>query len=61
MICIGDKFGKLTVIEETQERTIYKNKIWLCKCECGNLCKVPTSSLTIGEQKYHKEFHYDES
>jgi len=31
---IGQKFGKLTVIEETKER---KNKsvVWICKCECG--------------------------
>ena len=41
MICIGDKFGRLTVIEETQERTSYRNKIWLCQCKCGNLYKVP--------------------
>lgn len=51
MICIGDKFGRLTVIEETQERTSYRNKIWLCQCECGNLYKVPTASLTSGNTK----------
>lgn len=51
MIKIGDKFGRLTVIKETDERTTYRNKIWLCECSCGNLCKIPTASLTSGNTK----------
>ena len=41
---IGEKFGKLTVINETNKRN-NGNKIWLCKCECGNKIEVPTRSL----------------
>lgn len=41
---IGQKFGKLTVIEETKER---KNKsvVWICKCECGRQEKFSTKEL----------------
>lgn len=52
---IGQKFGQLTVLEDSQERVI-KNKvtgetsdvIWICQCECGNITKVSTSHLTTG-------------
>ena len=41
---IGQKFGKLTVIKETEER---KNKsiVWICKCECGQQEKFSTKEL----------------
>lgn len=41
---IGQKFGKLTVIEETPER---KNKsvVWRCKCDCGNEIMLSTKEL----------------
>lgn len=38
----------LTVIKDSGERTTTKQKIWLCKCECGNEYKVRTDSLTTG-------------
>lgn len=41
---IGEKFGYLTVIEETNERA-RGAKIWLCECECGNVKKVKTDYL----------------
>lgn len=43
---IGQKFGRLTVVEQVE----YKNKkvYWLCKCKCGNFCKVPTGNLRSG-------------
>ena len=44
---LNHKFGKLTVIEETNER-YYKNIVWICKCECGNIIKVPSHSLLSG-------------
>ena len=50
MIQIGDKFEYLKVIEETNERK-NRNKVWLCECKCGNIVKVPTSSLTSGNTK----------
>lgn len=49
----GQKFGRLTVIEY-----VGKSK-WLCKCECGNTCKVVGADLKRGNTKscgcYHKE------
>lgn len=48
---IGKKFGKLTVIKyshtDTRGNQDYKrtDKVWLCKCECGNDKYRTTSSL----------------
>lgn len=40
----GQKFGRLTVIEATHKRS--KGSImWSCRCECGNLTTVRSSSL----------------
>ena len=33
---IGEKFGKLTVIEMVGERVSGRHPNWLCKCDCGN-------------------------
>lgn len=44
---IGKKFGKLTVIEETDQR-YFKNIVWKCQCECGNITYVPSHSLLKG-------------
>lgn len=50
---IGQKFGRLTVLE-------YKgNRKWLCRCDCGNEKIIGKSDLTSGKTKscgcYHKE------
>lgn len=44
----GQKFGRLTVIADTGER---KNEkvIWLCQCECGNMCKIISTQLISGK------------
>ena len=46
---IGKVFGKLTVLEKTEDR-YYKNFVWKCECSCDNktIIYVPTSSLTTG-------------
>lgn len=41
----------LTVLEETPERSKDGSVMWLCRCDCGNLCKVPTHKLTSGRGK----------
>lgn len=50
-ICIditGQTFGRLTVIEKTNEKS-HKGEIkWLCKCSCGNTCIVIGSRLRGG-------------
>ena len=44
---IGKTFGKLTVIERTNER-INNSVVWKCRCECGNYKNVPTHLLQSG-------------
>lgn len=41
---LNQKFGKLLVLEETQER---KNKsvVWKCQCDCGNIENFSTKEL----------------
>lgn len=47
---IGMKFGKLTVIEP-KGKNKYGKKIWLCKCECGNIHAATTGDLKSGNVK----------
>ena len=45
---IGQKFGKLTVIERAENYVSPKGQQqtqWLCKCDCGNECVVWGTSL----------------
>lgn len=43
----GCRFGKLEVIKDSGKKQNHKT-MWLCKCDCGNICKVRTDSLTSG-------------
>ncbi len=44
----GMRFGRLTVLEPTDERKKPGNNVyWLCKCDCGNIIKVPTSEFRV--------------
>lgn len=40
------RFGQLTAIEPTGESNSSGNAIWLCKCDCGNICAVDSNNLT---------------
>lgn len=48
---IGEKFGKLTVIERSNEKLktkggkIRSGRTYLCKCDCGNTCIAYKSDL----------------
>ena len=46
----GQKFSRLTVIKYTEKR---QNGcvVWLCRCDCGNLIWVRSSSLCFGNTK----------
>ena len=44
----GQKFGKLTVVEETNVRTAGGNIVWKCLCDCGRYTLVDTGSLRSG-------------
>ena len=41
---LNKKFGKLTVIEKTNQRAS-RGIIWKCLCECGNICYISTNNL----------------
>jgi hypothetical protein len=47
---IGERFGKLTVVESTEERE-YANTVWKCLCDCGNFINVRTGRLRLGLTK----------
>ncbi len=44
---IGQKFGKLLVIDRTEKR-MSGAIIWECQCDCGNIVYVPTGNLKSG-------------
>lgn len=46
----GQRFGKLTAIESTEERR-GSFVVWRCKCDCGNEKLVPSSDLISGHTK----------
>ena len=48
---VGQKFGRLTVIEKTDQRGKGRRVIWLCKCECGNTKLATTHDLKNGDVK----------
>lgn len=45
---VGKKFGKLLVLEKSEERTKYGAVLWLCSCECGKSRLAISSNLTSG-------------
>lgn len=45
---VGNKYGKLTVLELVNIDNEYK---WKCKCDCGNITYVPGTMLRSGNTK----------
>ena len=48
---IGRKFGKLTIIEECQKHDKFGNKVYKCKCDCGNIVEVRGNCLKTGNTR----------
>lgn len=48
---IGQKFGKLTVLELLDDSNDFKRRLYRCKCDCGNETIQPSSSLISGHTK----------
>jgi len=44
----GKQFGRLTVIEASQNKTAARGMIWLCKCDCGTIKEIAARSLITG-------------
>ena len=42
-------FGRLLVIEKDQTRKTNSGSYWICKCECGKIKSIKSSSLRRGE------------
>lgn len=55
----GKKFGRLTVLERTEEKGSRSEIKWQCKCDCGNVVIVRGQYLRSGATKscgcYHRE------
>jgi hypothetical protein len=45
---VGDKFGRLTVMEHIGSEG--GSRVWKCKCECGNICDVKSHFLRSGKK-----------
>ena len=43
---VGKRFGKLTVIKDSGNRSPSGDVIWLCQCDCGNQTNVIGNNLT---------------
>lgn len=46
---LNQRFGRLVVVERTEERSSNQSIIWKCKCDCGNDHFVRTDDLTCGK------------
>jgi len=44
----GQTFGRLTVIELSDEINPYTGRLWKCQCSCGNIAYTSSSRLTTG-------------
>lgn len=48
----GQRFGKLTVLKFSRwitQKSGKNNRMWLCKCDCGNVCEVLHEYLRCGD------------
>lgn len=42
---IGDKYGYLTIVEDSGRRRSNGEVVWKCQCECGNIVHRSTDSI----------------
>lgn len=47
----GRRFGRLTVLEPTREKSKKASVYWRCRCDCGNEVDVTRDALLSGAQK----------
>lgn len=46
----GMRFGRLVAIETNKSSKSHR-RLWLCKCDCGNMVEVASDSLVCGNTK----------
>ena len=44
----GNRYGILTVLKSANELNNSGQRLWVCKCDCGNIIKICTNSLKTG-------------
>ena len=49
MVQIGDRYGRLVVVEEVPKT--HRHRRYLCRCDCGNMHEVDTHNLEHGQTK----------
>lgn len=47
---LGQKFGRLSPLLDTGKRK-QGQAVWLCNCDCGNVCEVQSGNLRSGNTK----------
>ena len=47
---VGKRFGRLIVLADVGKDKC-ANRVWRCKCDCGNLVNVPGNKLRTGRTK----------
>lgn len=45
---VGQRFGKLVVLERANENTSNGGAIWVCQCDCGTIKNIPGECLRSG-------------
>lgn len=48
---LGEKFGRLTVIEQVKNEHNHRGKYWRCQCDCGKIIDVRADGLINGSTK----------
>ena len=50
-VSIGDRFGRLVVIEDDGTKASNGSTSWICKCDCGNTHRAVTGNLKSGSTR----------
>lgn len=48
---IGQRFGRLIVVADSGLRTRANNRLWYCRCDCGQLTTVSRGNLEYGKTR----------
>lgn len=48
---VGDRYGRLVVLERAATHRKCRSAFWLCRCDCGNETTVEASALASGGTK----------
>lgn len=48
---LGQRFGKLTVLKKSTQKSFDGRSLWECQCECGNKASALTTRLLLGQKR----------